>query len=63
MVVQLRLASTRDAEPIAVLSRDLIEAGLGWSWTPARVRRAIDAADTNVLVAKTPSHIVPAVAF
>lgn len=58
MLVHLKLARARDAEPIAVLSRGLIEAGLGWSWTPARVRHAIDAADTNVLVAKTPTHVV-----
>lgn len=57
-LVQLRLASARDADSIAVLSRDLIEAGLGWSWTPARVRRAIDAADANVLVAKTATNVV-----
>lgn len=56
--IQLRLAGARDAEPIAVLSRDLIETGLGWSWTPARVRRAINAADTNVLVASTSACLV-----
>jgi len=33
------------------MSRDLIERGLGWSWTPLRVARCIAAADTNVLVA------------
>ena len=37
--------------PIARMSRDLIERGLGWSWTPLRVARSIAAADTNVLVA------------
>ncbi len=57
-VVQLGLANAWDADPIAVLSRDLIETGLGWSWTPARVRGAIDAADANVLVARTPTKVV-----
>jgi ribosomal protein S18 acetylase RimI-like enzyme len=58
MVVQLQLASVRDAEPIALLSRNLIEAGLGWSWTPARVRCAINAENANVLVARTPINVV-----
>jgi ribosomal protein S18 acetylase RimI-like enzyme len=58
MVVQLQLASARDAEPIALLSRNLIEAGLGWSWTPARVSRAIDTPDANVLVAITRTNVV-----
>ena len=46
-----RLATRHDAMPIARMSRDLIERGLGWSWTPLRVARSIAAADTNVLVA------------
>jgi ribosomal-protein-alanine N-acetyltransferase len=57
-VVQLQLASARDADAIAVLSRDLIEAGLGWSWTSVRVRRSLDCADANVLVAKTSTSVV-----
>ena len=47
----LRLAHRRDAHTIAALSRDLIEAGLGWSWTWRRVMRSIEDADTNVLLA------------
>jgi len=49
--VVFRLAQRHDALPIARMSRDLIERGLGWSWTPLRVARCIAAADTNVLVA------------
>jgi len=49
--VDFRLAQRHDALPIARMSRDLIERGLGWSWTPLRVARCIAAADTNVLVA------------
>ncbi len=47
----LRLASEREALPIAQMSRDQIERGLGWSWTAQRVLRSIHAADTNVVVA------------
>jgi len=49
--VVFRLAQRPDALPIARMSRDLIERGLGWSWTPLRVARSIAAADTNVIVA------------
>ncbi|MGE0797995.1 MAG: GNAT family N-acetyltransferase [Lautropia sp.] len=36
---------------VAGLSRDLIEHGLGWRWTPARVRAAMNAADCNLAIA------------
>jgi [ribosomal protein S18]-alanine N-acetyltransferase len=49
--IQLRLATDADAFEIAALSRDLIETGLGWSWTPARVLRSIESPETTVLVA------------
>ncbi len=47
----LHLAELADAEPIARMSRDLVEVGLGWSWTPDRVRRSIQCPDTVVLSA------------
>ncbi len=47
----LHLAALADAEPIACMSRDLVEVGLGWSWTPDRVRRSIQCPDTVVLSA------------
>ena len=31
----IRLATSQDAALIAEMSRDYIEHGLGWSWTPA----------------------------
>jgi [ribosomal protein S18]-alanine N-acetyltransferase len=37
----ITLARDQDADEIARMSRDLIEQGLGWSWTAGRVRRAI----------------------
>jgi [ribosomal protein S18]-alanine N-acetyltransferase len=49
--LSLRLARSADAAPIANLSRELIEYGLQWRWTPERVAASIRAADVNVLVA------------
>jgi ribosomal-protein-alanine N-acetyltransferase len=47
------LARPADADAIARISRDQIEAGLlHWSWTPQRVLRAVRDRDTNVLVAR-----------
>jgi ribosomal-protein-alanine N-acetyltransferase len=48
----LGLACYSDALEIAEMSRDLIEHGLSWSWTPARVRRAILGRDCSVLIAR-----------
>lgn len=47
---EIRLATAGDATSIAELSRDNIESGLGWSWTPARVRREIRNRHANVIV-------------
>jgi len=49
--LSLRLARPAEAENIATLSRDLIEYGLDWRWTPVRVAASIRAANVNVLVA------------
>jgi ribosomal-protein-alanine N-acetyltransferase len=38
---QIRLARPSDAQAIAEMSRDLIEHGLGWRWTPSRIRAAL----------------------
>src|SRR5690242_11058689 len=46
-----RLAQSGDAHDIALMSRDLIESGLGWSWTRARVARNIADRDTLSVVA------------
>ena len=55
----LRLAKPADACPIALMSRELIEAGLsGWSWDPERVARSIRARDTSVLVADCQGHFI-----
>ena len=49
----IRLAHDADAQPIAVMSRCLIEVGLrGWSWDPARVVRALRSRSMCVAVAE-----------
>jgi ribosomal-protein-alanine N-acetyltransferase len=52
LAYEIELAQPRDAVGIATLSRDLIEGGLGWAWTPGRVLRAMQRDDTNVAVAR-----------
>ncbi len=48
----LGLARPADAREIAEMSRDLIEQGLTWSWTPARVQHFITGAESSVVVAR-----------
>jgi ribosomal protein S18 acetylase RimI-like enzyme len=50
----LALARASDSREIAEMSRDLIEQGLTWSWTPARVQHHVTAADSSVVVARRP---------
>jgi ribosomal-protein-alanine N-acetyltransferase len=49
--ITVRLAEPRDAQAIAMMSRDFIEAGLGWKYDAARVLRAIRDRDTLAVVA------------
>jgi len=53
----LQLAAPADAEPIAAMSRELIEAGLPWSWTPARVARNLRHPETLVLAARDAGRV------
>ena len=53
----LSLARAGDARPIAEMSRDLIEQGLSWSWTPARVQHFINGTDSSVVVARLEHRI------
>jgi [ribosomal protein S18]-alanine N-acetyltransferase len=48
----IRLAGAADARDIARLSREAIEYGLAWSWTPRRVMASLGDAATNVIVAR-----------
>ena len=47
----IRLATSDDAEAIALESKAEIEHNMGWTWHPRRVRWAIEDPDTNVVVA------------
>jgi ribosomal-protein-alanine N-acetyltransferase len=55
--LSLRLARPAEANTIAALSRDLIEYGLQWRWTPVRVAASIRAPNVNVLVAHIHENI------
>lgn len=49
--VTLRPAWPQDAQALAAMSRDLIEAGLTWRYTPARIAALMAESETMVLVA------------
>jgi [ribosomal protein S18]-alanine N-acetyltransferase len=49
--ITIRIAEPRDCQAIAMMSRDFIEAGLGWKYDAARVMRAIRDRETLVVVA------------
>src|ERR1700694_2017423 len=48
----LALARASDAREIAEMSRDLIEEGLTWAWTPARVQHLSMGAELSVQVGR-----------
>ena len=50
--IELRLARSSDARSIAVMSRDLIETGLGWSYPPHRIVALLGDRNTVSLVAR-----------
>ncbi len=50
-VVAIRFARRSDALDIAEMSRDLVEQGLGWSWTRERILRNLRHPDTNAIIA------------
>ena len=53
---ELEIAPARlaDATRIARMSRELIEGGLPWSWTPERVAASVRGKESIVVVARTP---------
>ncbi len=55
---EIRLATFDDARCIAEMSKNLVESGLGWSWTSSRVAREIKAKNVNVIVAVKESIIL-----
>jgi ribosomal protein S18 acetylase RimI-like enzyme len=56
-LASIGLARTCDAREIAEMSRDLIEHGLTWSWTPSRVQHFISGTDSSVVVARREQRI------
>src|SRR6202034_2495806 len=53
----LGLARVTDAREVAEMSRDLIEQGLTWAWTPARVQHFISGIESSVVVARRERRI------
>ena len=49
--ITVRLAEARDAQAIALMSRDLVESGLGWKYDAARVLKALRDRETLAPVA------------
>ena len=49
---QIGLARVDEAGRIAMMSRDVIESGLRWTWTPQRVLRSVRNPATNTIVAR-----------
>lgn len=47
-----------DADRIAEMSRDFVEYGLGWRWTPSRVLNSIRNVETSVPVADEAEQVV-----
>jgi len=54
----LRPAQARDVEPIAIMSRELIESGWGWRYRPDNIRRLIRDPDMVVLVATNHERVL-----
>ena len=49
--ITIRLADARDAQAVALMSRDFIESGLGWKYDAPRVLKAIRDRETLAIVA------------
>ncbi len=56
--ITVRLGRPADAQELARMSRDLIEHGLGWTWTPGRVLREICNRETVTAVACEGQRVV-----
>ena len=52
------VAQAADAREIAEMSRDMIEEGLTWAWTPARVQQFMANKDSSVIVSRREGRIV-----
>jgi ribosomal-protein-alanine N-acetyltransferase len=49
--ITVRLAEPRDAQAVALMSRDFIESGLGWKYDAPRVLKAVRDRDTLAIIA------------
>jgi len=59
MIVEaLRLARPSDAKAIAIMSRDLVEHGLGWSYTPEKVEAHVRDTHSLTVVAESGAKLV-----
>jgi len=56
--IDIRLATVADAANLAAMARDLVELGLGWSWTGSRIIRHIRSSASVVLVAQRGKRII-----
>ena len=54
----IALAHHDDVRTIAAMSRDTIERGLPWRYTPSRVARLLKEAEVNLVVARDAGEIV-----
>ena len=62
--IPVRLARGEDAQDIALMARDLVERGLGWSWTRARVGKSIAHRDTmSIMMCRGTRMIAFAILF
>lgn len=59
---EITVARAGDAETIAEMSRRLVETGLPWTWTPARVARHMHHPESLVVAARSTDGETPALA-
>ena len=55
--ISVGLARRSDVFELALMSRDLIEKGLRWSWTPRRVAASVRSSNTIAVVARAADRI------
>ena len=58
LIAGIRLATGADSPAIAEMSRQYIEHGLGWSWTPSRIAAAIQDQSTNVAIIRPSDAVI-----
>jgi len=54
----IALAHVNDAYSIATMSRDIIEHGLQWNWTPERIGRCVLSPEINVATARNGGEVI-----